>query len=129
MAAARGLLLLPLLAAVSFCVAGDAAAPSPGRRLLQAPGGGWTPVPDAGDPRIQGLGNWAVSKHDRLTGDRLVFQQVSRAETQDVVGVDYRLHVKAAGGDAGIGTGTAFVAVVWESGDSGMRKLISFDAE
>ncbi|KAF0928867.1 hypothetical protein E2562_010725 [Oryza meyeriana var. granulata] len=129
MAAARGFVALALhavaVAAVSFSVAGEAA-PWPGRRLLQAPGGAWTPVPDAGDPHIQELGNWAVSKHDRVTGDHLLFQQVSRAESQDVIGVDYRLHIKAAGGDTG---GTSFVAVVWESADFGMRKLISFDAE
>uniref|UniRef100_A0A0D9XL86 Cystatin domain-containing protein n=1 Tax=Leersia perrieri TaxID=77586 RepID=A0A0D9XL86_9ORYZ len=113
-------------AIVSFCAAGEAAA-LPGRRmLLQAPGQAWTPVPDAGDPHIQELGNWAVSKHDRVAGDGLVFQQVSRAESQEVIGVDYRLHINAGGGGGG---GAAFVAVVWESSESGMRKLISFDAE
>uniref|UniRef100_A0A0D3HFD3 Benzyl alcohol O-benzoyltransferase n=1 Tax=Oryza barthii TaxID=65489 RepID=A0A0D3HFD3_9ORYZ len=49
-----------------------------------------------------------------------VLQQVSRAESQDIVGVDYRHHIKAVAGDAGR---TALVA------ESGIRKLISFDAE
>uniref|UniRef100_A0A0E0IUX5 Uncharacterized protein n=1 Tax=Oryza nivara TaxID=4536 RepID=A0A0E0IUX5_ORYNI len=71
---------------------------------------------DAGDPHIEGLGNWAASKHDRANGEHLV----SRAKSQDVVGVDYLHHIKAVAGDAG---GTALVA------ESGIRKLISFDAE
>lgn len=127
---ARGLLLPLLSITVLLWAAGTAAMSAPPRRLLQAPGGVWTPVPDAGDPHIQGLGNWAVGKHNNFQNDHLVFQQVSRAESQEVIGTDYRLHIKAAesaGGDPS--EGTSFVAVVWESTGAGMRKLITFVGE
>ncbi|KAL5223822.1 hypothetical protein ABZP36_010461 [Zizania latifolia] len=134
MASARVLVVLVLVvaavavAAFPFsCAAGAAAAPPATRRLLRALGGVWTPVPDAGDPHIQELGKWAVRTHDRLDGDHLVFRHVSRAEIQGGVGVDNRLHLKAAGGDPS--AGTSFVAVVWESAGSGTRTLLSFDSE
>ncbi|KAG8092177.1 hypothetical protein GUJ93_ZPchr0012g21852 [Zizania palustris] len=129
MASARGLLLVAVaVAAFPFsCAAGAVAPSSATRRLLRAPGGLWTPVPDARDPHIQELGRWAVRTHDRLDGDHLVFRHVSRAEIQGGAGVDNRLHLKAAGGDPS--SGTSFVAVVWESAFSGTRTLLSFDRE
>ncbi|KQK15427.1 cysteine proteinase inhibitor 8 [Brachypodium distachyon] len=123
---ARAFLLLAVLAAA--VAAGASAAGigggGGGRRGHGTLFGGWRPIPDVSEPRIQELGGWAVAQHARLATDRLRFLRVTRGEQQVVAGMNYRLFVDAQ--DAA-GRSAPYVAVVYEQSWTNTRKLTSFD--
>ncbi|KAJ3697804.1 hypothetical protein LUZ61_001509 [Rhynchospora tenuis] len=85
--------------------------------------GGWYPIKNITDSDVQELGSYAVSEHNRQSGDNLEFHQVVSGETQVVGGVNYRLVIEA--GDAE-GNEGLFQAVVYERAWEGYRELTSF---
>ncbi|XP_062211651.1 cysteine proteinase inhibitor 8-like [Phragmites australis] len=115
---ARSLLLLVLLITLAVAAVGPARA---GRVL-----GGWSPIPDMGDARIQELGGWALAqaKQERLASDGLRFRRVVRGEQQVVSGMNYRLYIDAA--DASGRSAPPYVAVVYEQVWTNTRQLTSF---
>ncbi|KAF7052063.1 hypothetical protein CFC21_060218 [Triticum aestivum] len=120
--AARPLLLLALLLATTAL-----AVAATGRGGAEAVGmpGGWFPIPDVEDARIQELGGWAVARHAGLVaGDRgLRFGRVTRGEQQVVSGMNYRLLVDVADGS---GRAAPYIVVVYEQSWTNTRRLTSF---
>ncbi|KAL6637627.1 hypothetical protein ACP70R_025199 [Stipagrostis hirtigluma subsp. patula] len=120
---ARPLLVLLLLSLAAVAVGPSRAAPL-GRRGGPL-AGGWSPIEDVGDARIQELGRWALAqaKRARLAGDGLQFLRVARGEQQVVSGMNYRLFVVAAEPS---GRSAPYVAVVYEQVWTSTRELTSF---
>ena len=58
-------------------------------------GGGWTPAKDPSAPEYFQLATFAVSEANKRINEALTLESVSRAETQVVAGVNYRLILSA----------------------------------
>ncbi|KAJ4815268.1 Cysteine proteinase inhibitor [Rhynchospora pubera] len=68
--------------------------------------GVWLPIENIADSHVQEIGNYAVSEHNRQSGDNLEFLEVISGERQVVAGkpgMNYLLALKArnANGDVG----------------------------
>jgi Aspartic acid proteinase inhibitor len=108
----KSLLLLSVLLTASHLVAS--------KQIL----GGWSPIKNVTDPHVKDLGAFAVSEHDKVANDSLVFVQVVSGEQQVVAGMNYRLVLEAKNGN---GTVAKYVAVVWEKLWANTRQLTSFN--
>ncbi|KAJ4815267.1 Cysteine proteinase inhibitor [Rhynchospora pubera] len=87
--------------------------------------GGWQPIENITDPHVQEIGNYAVSEHNRQSGDNLEFLRVTSGETQVVAGTNYRLVLEASDEE---GNAACYQAVVWEKAWEGFRQLTSFNS-
>ncbi|VAH88031.1 unnamed protein product [Triticum turgidum subsp. durum] len=85
--------------------------------------GGWEHIGNINDPKIQGLGRWAVAEHVKQAGGRLRFIKVVLGTVQVVSGFNYRLVVEALNG---AGKKDAYKVEVYEAAANKRRKLISF---
>ncbi|KAK8938280.1 Cysteine proteinase inhibitor 5 [Platanthera guangdongensis] len=94
------------------------------RRLSPSPStvGGWSPIKNLGDPHVREIANFAVEEHDKQAGENQILIKVLRGETQIVSGVNYRLVIKVADGDAL----EDFEVIVWDKPWAKFRKLTSF---
>ncbi|KAJ1275012.1 hypothetical protein BS78_05G104200 [Paspalum vaginatum] len=59
--------------------------------------GQWEDIEDVTIPYVQGLGKWAVTEHNRQTGDNLQFVVAVAGQLQVVAGTNYRLQIQAKG--------------------------------
>ncbi|KAJ1697389.1 hypothetical protein LUZ63_005901 [Rhynchospora breviuscula] len=89
--------------------------------------GGWEPIEDITDSHVQEIGNYAVSEHNRQSGDNLDFLAVMSGATQfdEATGSKkYGLDIDArdAEGDVGL-----YRALVYERYEDGHRELKSFN--
>jgi Aspartic acid proteinase inhibitor len=105
-------LLLSFLLAASHVVASK---PMPG---------GWSPIKNVTDQHVKSLGAFAVSEHEKVAKDNLVFVQVVSGEQQVVAGMNYRLVLETKNGDGAV---AKYVAVVWEKLWANTRQLTSFN--
>ncbi|KAF7050086.1 hypothetical protein CFC21_058499 [Triticum aestivum] len=85
--------------------------------------GGWEHIRNINDPKIQGLGNWAVAEHMKQAGGRFRFSKVVLGTVQVVSGFNYRLLVEALNG---AGKKDAYKVEVYEEAADKGRKLVSF---
>ncbi|KAK1273629.1 Cysteine proteinase inhibitor 5 [Acorus gramineus] len=88
--------------------------------------GGWTPINDVNDPHVRDIGRYAVDRHERLTGENLLFNDILSGETQVVEGVNYRLVISANEVVGAPSSAKKYEAVVWEKAWEGFRNLTSF---
>ncbi|XP_078181484.1 cysteine proteinase inhibitor 8-like [Carex rostrata] len=72
---------------------------------------GWSPIKNLKDQHVKDLGVFAVSKHDEVTKDSLVFVQVVKGDQQVVSGMNYRLVLEAKDEKEVV---AKYLAVVWE---------------
>ncbi|KAK8933941.1 Cysteine proteinase inhibitor 5 [Platanthera zijinensis] len=84
--------------------------------------GGWSPIKNLGDPHVREIANFAVEEHDKQAGENQILIKVLSGETQVVSGVNYRLVIKVADGDAL----EDFEVIVWDKPWAKFRKLTSF---
>ncbi|EER93890.1 hypothetical protein BDA96_01G192600 [Sorghum bicolor] len=69
--------------------------------VVSADSQGWFPLPDIDAPKVQQLGRWAVTEHDKKANDKVKFNRVvSGEETLDpeLVGIKYHLVIDASDG-------------------------------
>uniref|UniRef100_A0A0A8XUI8 Psei8 n=1 Tax=Arundo donax TaxID=35708 RepID=A0A0A8XUI8_ARUDO len=59
--------------------------------------GGWEEIKNVSDPYVEEIGNWAVMKHNELTGEKLQFSEVVKGWKQVVAGTNYMLDLKTKG--------------------------------
>lgn len=88
---------------------------------------GWFPLPDIGAPKVQQLGRWAVTEHDKKANDKVKFNRVvSGEETEDpqIAGIKYHLVIDASDGS---GQDRKYEAVLGEQVWRGRVILISFN--
>jgi Aspartic acid proteinase inhibitor len=85
--------------------------------------GGWQPIQNITDSHVQEIGNYAVSEHNKQSGDNLAFVRVVSGETQVVAGTNYRLVIQATDAEDHV---AQYRAVVWEKQWEGFRNLTSF---
>lgn len=60
---------------------------------------GWNPLPDIDDPKVQQLGWWVVTEHDKKANDRIKFNRVVSGEQvldPQLVGIKYHLVIDAS---------------------------------
>ncbi|KAJ1697388.1 hypothetical protein LUZ63_005900 [Rhynchospora breviuscula] len=86
--------------------------------------GGWKPIENITDPHVQEIGNYAVSEHNRQSGDNLEFLGVMSGEKQVVAGTNYRLVLEASDEEGNV---ASYQAVVYERVWEGYRELNSFN--
>ncbi|KAM0919315.1 hypothetical protein ACQ4PT_008243 [Festuca glaucescens] len=79
------------------------------------------------NPKIQGLGKWAVAEHVKEANDGLQFVEVSGCEEEEQVGRGSKYHIFLHTCDKASEKG-GFEAGVYEDASSKVRKLVSFDA-
>ncbi|CAK9182245.1 unnamed protein product [Ilex paraguariensis] len=91
-------------------------------RRKEALVGGWSPIKDPKDPKVQQIGQFAVTEHNNQAKTNLTFESVVRGETQVVAGTNYRLVLTAKDGTVS----NNYEAVVWEKPWQKFRKLTSF---
>ncbi|KAK2967492.1 hypothetical protein RJ640_010133 [Escallonia rubra] len=112
-----------LLLIISFLVATafhDVSAAMGGRKEARV--GGWEPIKDPKDPKVQEIGEFAVSEHNKEASASLKYESVVKGETQVVSGTNYRLHIAAQDG----GVSGNYEAVVWDKPWEKFRQLTSF---
>lgn len=86
--------------------------------------GGWSPIKNLTDQHVKDLGAFAVSEHDKVTQDSLVFVQVVKGDQQVVSGMNYRLVLEAKDANEVV---AKYLAVVWEQSWTNSTRLTSFD--
>ncbi|KAL1832292.1 hypothetical protein ACET3Z_001943 [Daucus carota] len=84
--------------------------------------GGWEPIKDPKDPKIQEIAKFAVTTYNKESNKNLVYQEVLKGETQVVAGTNYRL-VIAAKDDKVLNN---YEAVVFDQPWTHTRNLSSF---
>ncbi|XP_020228706.1 cysteine proteinase inhibitor 1 [Cajanus cajan] len=83
---------------------------------------GWKPIKNIKDPHVAEIANYAVTEHDRRSGQKLKLQKVVKGDTQVVAGINYRLILAAT--DAS--STRNYEAIVWEKAWLHFRNLTSF---
>ncbi|CAL0309117.1 unnamed protein product [Lupinus luteus] len=85
--------------------------------------GGWAAINDANDTHVKEIADFAVTEHNKQSGENLKLESVIKGETQVVSGTNYRLVVTASNGTAS----KKYVASVYEKPWENYRNLTSFD--
>jgi len=84
--------------------------------------GGWSPIKNINDPHVTEIANYAVTEHDKQSGQKLKLEKVIKGETQIVSGVNYRLVIAATDGSSS----KNYEAIVLEKEWQHFRSLTSF---
>lgn len=117
----RNALLLPLLLATLLILPNGGAAASRDPRSQDK----YEPIEDPGDAPIQDLAEFAVRRHNKDSGDRLVLTRVLGGQQQVVwKGTNYRLVIGAQGKRR---TEELYLAVVYEKDWKKFPELAAFD--
>ncbi|KAK3036921.1 hypothetical protein RJ639_030886 [Escallonia herrerae] len=111
------LLIISFLVATAFH---DVAAAMGGRKEGRV--GRWEPIKDPKDPKVQEIGEFAVSEHNKEAKASLKYESVVKGETKVVSGTNYRLRIEAEDG----GVSGNYEAVVWDKPWKKFRQLTSF---
>lgn len=114
--------VLILLLFISSLVSTLAIAPSPSPRIGAELVGGYQPIKDVKDPRVQEVAKFAVTEHNRQAKTNLMFDSVIKGEYQVVAGINYRLVIAAKNGMAV----NNYSAEVYDKIYEGSIKLVSF---
>ncbi|KAF3323222.1 cysteine proteinase inhibitor 1-like protein [Carex littledalei] len=86
--------------------------------------GGWAPIKNLTDQHVKELGAFAVSEHNKVAKDSLVFVQVVQGDQQVVAGMNYRLVLEAKDAKEVV---AKYLAVVWEQPWTNSTRLTSFN--
>ncbi|XP_074270288.1 cysteine proteinase inhibitor 1-like [Silene latifolia] len=105
-----------------FAVIAAASAAGLGKRGALV--GGYSPIKNIHDAHVQEIAKYAVSEHNKKSGDKLTYQKTVKGESQVVAGTNYRLEIIAKNG-AAVGN---YQAVVYEKVWESYRSLTSFHA-
>ncbi|XP_060184743.1 cysteine proteinase inhibitor 1-like [Lycium barbarum] len=84
--------------------------------------GGWEPITNITDPKVVGIGKFAVDEHNKEAKTKLDFQKLLKGESQVVAGTNYRLVITAKNGDSLHN----YLAEVWDKPWEKFRNLTSF---
>jgi len=84
--------------------------------------GGWSPIKNINDPHVTEIANYAVTEHEKRSGEKLKLEKVIKGETQIVAGVNYRLVLATTDGSSS----KNYEALVWEKAWEHFRNLTSF---
>ncbi|MQL98429.1 hypothetical protein Taro_031137 [Colocasia esculenta] len=120
MSSPSSFLLLLLLLAAATGLSGAAQAAVRREPLV----GGYQKIKDVNDPHIKEIGLYAVTEHNRLSGQSLVFVGVVSGRQQVVAGMNYDLVIKARDGRR---APALYEAVVYERAWENYRNLTSFN--
>ncbi|KAE9594747.1 putative Cystatin domain-containing protein [Lupinus albus] len=85
--------------------------------------GGWTAIKNLNDPHVKEIADFAVTEHNKQSGNKLKLKSVIKGETQVVSGTNYRLLLTANDGSAV----KKYEAVVYEKLWLHYRNLTSFE--
>jgi len=86
-----------LLAAAAATTASTAAAGRSARAAVSTKTGQWAEIENVTDPYVQDLGKWAVTEHNKQSGEGLEFGKVVRGRQQVVAGMNYSLEIETKG--------------------------------
>ena len=87
-----------LLAAVAATTASTAAAGRSARAAVSTKTGQWAEIENVSmEPYVQDLGKWAVTEHNKQSGEGLEFGKVVRGRQQVVAGMNYSLEIETKG--------------------------------
>ncbi|OIW13848.1 hypothetical protein TanjilG_31737 [Lupinus angustifolius] len=81
--------------------------------------GGWTPIKNINDPHVKEIADFAVTEHNKQSGEKLKLESVVKGESQVVSGTNYRLVLVASSKN--------YQAVVYEKPWLHFKKLTSFE--
>ncbi|KAL2339251.1 hypothetical protein Fmac_013697 [Flemingia macrophylla] len=84
--------------------------------------GGWSPIKNLNDPRVSGIANYAVTEHNKRSGENLKLQKLIKGESEVVGGVNYRLTFTATEGSSS----DEYQAIVLEKPWLHFKNLTSF---
>ncbi|KAK1556595.1 hypothetical protein Q3G72_008444 [Acer saccharum] len=84
--------------------------------------GRWQPIQNLSEPRVQGIGQFAVSEYNQRSKALLIFESLVEGESQVVKGIHYRLVVAAKDREAT----NNYEAIVLEREWEHFRNLTSF---
>ena len=86
-----------LLAAAAATTASTAAAGRSARAAVSTKTGQWAEIENVTEPYVQDLGKWAVTEHNKQSGEGLEFGKVVRGRQQVVAGMNYSLEIETKG--------------------------------
>ncbi|KAK1395502.1 Cysteine proteinase inhibitor 5 [Heracleum sosnowskyi] len=90
-----------------------------GRKVLV---GQWLPIKNPKEAIVQEIGKFAVTTYNQDNQQKLVYQNVTRGQTQVVAGTNYRLTIAAKDN----GTANHYEAIVFDQPWTHTRNLTSF---
>nr|AFK40971.1 unknown [Lotus japonicus] len=84
--------------------------------------GGYSPIKDINAPHVRKIAQFAITEHNKHTGENLKLERVIKGDSQVVSGLNYRLTLAATDGS----TSHNYLVIVYEQSWTHTIELTSF---